>query len=77
MDIDSNLDGSLGNIKASHALSGDVDALDAYYQDWAASYDADVSAEGYVGPAHTVRLAAAAVADAGLEPSNLTVLDAG
>ncbi|TDD37275.1 class I SAM-dependent methyltransferase [Actinomadura sp. KC06] len=76
-DIDANHDVSLENIKASHALSGDVSALDAYYQDWAETYDADVSAEGYVGPAFTAHLAAAAVADAGMEPSDVTVLDAG
>jgi predicted TPR repeat methyltransferase len=68
---------SFDAIKRSHALSGDVTRLDDYYRDWAASYDTDVSDQGYAGPKFVAGLAADAAATMETAPSGVAVLDAG
>ena len=37
-------------IKESHALSGEPDEIEQYYEKWAETYDKDVSNEQYCGP---------------------------
>lgn len=43
-------------MRASMSLDGDVDALAAYYAEWADTYDADVTSEAYELPATIVEL---------------------
>ncbi|GAA2965604.1 class I SAM-dependent methyltransferase [Streptomyces enissocaesilis] len=69
-------DTSFDVIKRSHSLSGDTGHLDDFYRDWAASYDADVTDQGYLGPAMTTALAVDVTPEEA-ERSRTTVLDAG
>ena len=60
------------------SLKGDEAALRDYYRDWAATFDADVAAEGYHAPAILAGWLAALCPGYGLgAPDKLAVLDAG
>ena len=48
-------DGNGETIKVSHDLDGDVDALSELYEDWAETYNQDVSSEDYQAPRYIVR----------------------
>lgn len=66
-------------IHVSHALSGNVDALQEHYADWATNYDRDVADNGYVGAVQTAELLDRYVRrwDSLPEPGEVRVLDAG
>jgi len=53
--------GSAAHADGALQLNGERDSITAYYRDWAATYDEDMSAEGYAGPFITAGLAAMAV----------------
>jgi hypothetical protein len=61
-------------IKQSHQLDGAAESLRNYYRTWAGSYDLDVAAERYEGPARLCDLLDEVLAT---PPSDAHVLDAG
>jgi 2-polyprenyl-3-methyl-5-hydroxy-6-metoxy-1,4-benzoquinol methylase len=66
-------------IKESHALSGEPDELEQYYEKWAQTYDKDVSSEQYCGPEYITDFFAevAKKEDFNKEHFELNILDAG
>jgi len=66
-------------IKESHALSGEPDELEQYYEKWAKTYDKDVSSEQYCGPEYITDFFAEVAKKEGFnkEHVELKILDAG
>jgi predicted TPR repeat methyltransferase len=69
---------SKDSVQRAHQLGGDAERITEYYQDWADSYDQDLSDEHYRGP-EMVGEAFGEVAGEHLatSPERTTVLDAG
>ena len=68
-------------IKQSLELGGDPNKLQQYYEQWALTYDDDVSTEGYYGPEFITNLLVSLppYRDIGADPKNhdISILDAG
>ena len=68
-------------IKESHELDGDVDALTELYEDWAETYNQDVSSEDYEAPRYIVKYMETILENDAVslptEPSELKINDAG
>jgi 2-polyprenyl-3-methyl-5-hydroxy-6-metoxy-1,4-benzoquinol methylase len=76
---DSNNSESWDIIKESHALSGEPDELEEYYEKWAETYDKDVSNEQYCGPEYITDffIEVTKKENFNKEHSELEILDAG
>ena len=64
-------------IKESHQLSGDVDQLSQYYQQWANNYDNDVLQQEYAGPEFIADYFVAMQKENGQQNTAVKMLDAG
>ncbi len=69
--------GETNNIRFSHELSGDVDALAAHYNAWADHYDREVLEEGYQAPRYLADLMESLLDKAALPAHQCEILDAG
>jgi predicted TPR repeat methyltransferase len=64
-------------IKESHKLSGDLDQLAQYYQQWADRYDDDVLQEEYSGPEYIADYFASMQKENSQQDTEVSILDAG